>query len=61
MARVVTPLEGEGTLRIRYGSAPVVDVFASGRHTDNAQTTRTHLINSQQTKVVDSGKNKGQK
>jgi hypothetical protein len=39
MARVVTPLEGDGRLRFRYGSAPVVDVFASGRHTVDAQVT----------------------
>src|SRR5262249_51839288 len=39
IARIVAPLEGDGTLRIRYGNAPVLDVFASGRHTGDAQIT----------------------
>lgn len=35
MARVVTPMETEGALRVRYDSAPVVDVFGSARRTEN--------------------------
>ena len=35
MARVVTPMEADATLRIRYGAAPVVDIFGSARKTEN--------------------------
>jgi hypothetical protein len=34
MARIVTPMEADSTLRIRYGSAPVLDVFGSARRTE---------------------------
>jgi hypothetical protein len=35
MARVETPMEADSTLRIRYDSAPVVDIFESARRTQD--------------------------
>ena len=39
MARIETPLQAAGTLRVRYGAAPVLDVFATGRRTIDAEVT----------------------
>jgi hypothetical protein len=35
MARVETPMEADGTLRIRYDSVPVIDIFGSARRTED--------------------------
>jgi hypothetical protein len=35
MARMETPMEADSTLRIRYDSAPVVDIFGSARRTED--------------------------
>lgn len=39
LARIETPVEAEGNLRVRYGSAPVLDVFMTGRRTGDAEVT----------------------
>ena len=39
MARIETPLQAEGTLRVRYGAAPVLDVSFLGRRTGDAEVT----------------------
>jgi len=35
MARVETPMEVDGTLRVRYDSAPVLDVYGTARRTED--------------------------
>jgi hypothetical protein len=39
LVRLMTPLEGAGRLRIRYESAPILDVFVTDRTTGDAQVT----------------------
>jgi hypothetical protein len=39
LVRLMTPTEGSGRVRIRYQSAPIIDVFATWRKTANAQVT----------------------
>jgi hypothetical protein len=41
LARIETPMEVDSTLRIRYGSAPVVDIYGAGRRTEDGTINST--------------------
>lgn len=56
LVRLMTPLEGSGRLRIRYRSAPIIDFFATGRQTSDAQVTNFYQPNSfNDLKLIDAG------